>query len=410
MPKKILTDVCPIKLSETYRNIYELQYKLEINDEYLLATSENTSETNDRCENLQVLLRASHVARDNLITWSLKQHIVELQVMVSLLTAKIKLIEYKLNLCDGLDLHQACSLSLVNFCNILAELAHVKRNLSPTDKKTMHKVSVETNVPVWLSHYRNQICHVPSESPCISILVPLVVKSLDYMKESFWSRTIQQESFDEIKFKKLLSLISSLTEITIMNRQLRFRKLVEQSKRNIKKSELKLKQYSKACVALRKLIMRYPSQSTAELVEFIIQSECDDKSKNHALLLEQIIYARCFDLFLFKILTLVETNPHDTKALSWLQLLITLISLRKNENLRATLRKLELSASRKIKSYTDLSPIKCCHIVYRLINIDSPATRRLVVMMRHKILPILGKSRTLLLMKATRVMGFSKID
>lgn len=382
MPNKILTDVCPIKLDKTYTNVYKIQHELGILDEYLLNTSKDKSEVDERRKSTQELLAASYLARDNLIVWSLKKNVIELQVMVSLMTAKIKIIEYKLGLCHGLDLHQACSLALVNFCNILAELANVKRNLSPGEKKTLHKVSAETKVPVWLSHYRNQICHVPSESPCISILVPLVLKSLDYMGESFWSRIIEQESdiFDATQFQKLLLLISSFRKKTLMKNVL------------------------KASLALRKLIMRYPVESIEKITEYLINFNCEDKSKNNSLVLEQVIFARRFELLLLKVLSFVEANHRDTNALSWLKLLIKLVSYRKNERIRDTLRKIELKQSEKIKNYTDISPIKCCHIVHRLIKIDSASMRRLVIMMRYKILPILGREKTLLLIKMTKVV------
>lgn len=401
-----LSHVCPFKLSETYHTLYEQQQKLGISDEYLLSTSRGATENGDHCKSLEILLESSRKTRDNLITWYLKQTLVELNVTISLLTAKIKFIEYKLGLCDGLDLHQACSLSLVNFCNILADLTVV--NKSPPERKTMHKISAEANVPVWLSHYRNQICHVPSESPCIAILVPLVVKSLNYMQQSFWTKVLEYDTFDERKFKKLMTYVANLIYVTSMNKRLRLKKGTDLGKKRQKAVEHNIIKYSKVCLSLRRVLLQNPQRGTDILTSFMTSFDNQDKTKNLALLLEQVIFARCFERFVLKIVSLVEQNPADKKTLAWLRLVIELISMRKKFQLKETLRKMELSASVQIIKYTDIPPIKCCQIAYRLMKMDSPIVRKLVIKMRHRLLPVLGKQRTILLVKLTRINGCGK--
>lgn len=405
--KTRLPHICPFKLQDTHHAIYELQNKLGISDEYLLSTSRGTSEDRECRESLSHLLEASQRARDSLITWYLKQTLVQLNVTISLLTAKIKFIEYKLDLCDGIDLHQACSLSLVNFCNILSELTVL--NVDPADRKTMHKISVEANVPVWLSHYRNQICHVPSESPCISILVPLVVKSLNYMRDSFWSKVLERDNFDQQYFKKLVNYVASLTHVISINKRLRLKKDAELGKKNRIKAEKSLTKYSKACLLLRKQLIQNPERGLDILVSSLVSNEPEQRNSNSALLIEQVIYARCFEQLVFKMVALAKQNLDNGKVLSWLCLIITLISLRKRMKLRETLRKLELSASVKIIRYTDVPPIKCCHIAYRLMKIDTPLARRLVIKMRYKLAPLLGKQKTLMLIKLTKLSG-SRIE
>lgn len=396
-----LANICPFRLNETYKTLYELQETLGINDDYLLNTSRKTIEDEENQWRLEKLLYSLRVARDNLITWYLKENLVELNVTISLLTAKIKFIEYKLELCDGLDLHQACSLSLVNFCSILADMTVL--NVERQRRKTMHKISVEANIPIWLSHYRNQICHVPSESPCISILVPLIIKSLKYMQESFWSKVIKYESFDSEKFTKLLVYIMKLVHVTSMNRRLRMKERAQMiTKKRQRVEEQKLRRYSITCLNFKKLLVQNSNLAMEILARSVTAFSYHDKSKNFALLIEQVIFAQRFEQFVFKIVSLAEENPEDKNITSWLCQMITLVGLRKKLKLKETLRKMELSASKKMVKYTEISPIKCCHMAYRLANLESQIAKKLVIRLRYKLVPILGKRRTVLLMKLTR--------
>lgn len=396
-----LANICPFKLNETYHTLYELQQKLGFTDEYLLSTVRDPNQDALQLENLRKLLDESKITRDNLITWHLKQTLVQLNVTISLLTAKIKFIEYKLGLCEGLDLHQACSLSLVNFCNILADMTIL--NVKPEDRKTMHKVSKEVDVPIWLSHYRNQICHVPSESPCISILVPLVVKSLTYMKDSFWSKILEREIFDAQGCKKLIVRISSYTTITSINEQKTPKRGVGLGKKRLKLAQIDAIRSLKSCARLRRLLMQNPSQVVDIILNFVTQYSIKDSSRNCALIVEQVILAKCFDKFVSGLLAMSEERSNDKIVLSWLQRIIGLISFRKKENIQKELKKMKLHVSIKMIKLIDIPPIKCSHIAYRLIKLDHIIVKKLIVRLRHKLLPILGKKRTLLLIELTNI-------
>ena len=379
------------KLSETYNSIYKLQHKLELPDEYLLNTTRCSPANESNRANLVELLESSKVARDNLITWYLKQPIVELNVTISLLTAKIKFIEYKLGICDGLDLHQACSISLVDFCNILADMTIV--NVGPSERKTMKQVSAEAGVPVWLSHYRNQICHVPSESPCISVLVPLVAKSLDYMQEAFWSRVLEQESFDEQKLKKYLNYVSKLTYVTTINKRLQLKRDAGLSKRRLGAAERNLSKYSKACHALRRMMAHNPRQSLDLVTRFLCRTSFKDRSINRSLLLEQILLSKQFENFVFKLATLAIGSPLDLKIKSWLLEMVALISRREQRVLNTALKVLELNNSEHMKALADVSPLKCCQLAFLVSKIEAKYPRKLLKILQPKLVPILGEER-----------------
>lgn len=392
--------ICPFRLNETYDTLYELQQRLGISDEYLMTTTKDVGLDAEHLESLGKLLDASKKTRDNLITWHLKQTLVQLTVTISLLTAKIKFIEYKLGLCEGLDLHQACSLSLVNFCNILADMTVL--NVAPEDRKTMHKISKEVDIPIWLSHYRNQICHVPSESPCISILVPLVIKSLTYMKDSFWSKVLARDTFNSQRCKRLILSISSYTNFTSINQRMELKKGIELGKKRVKQAKLDLVEGTKACASLRKLLVKNPDQVLEILVNFIVKYKPNDESKNCALLIEQVILRRCFERFVYRLLNLAEQTG-DKTTLSWLQRAITLMSLRKKPQIKKTLATMNMNISVKMIRFTEIPALKCCQIAFRLLKLESPTVGKLIVRMRHKLLPILGKKRTLLLIRLTRM-------
>lgn len=397
-----LTDICPFKLSETYDTLYELQQRLDISDDYLLSTIRDEVEDLRHHERLCNLLDASRTTRENLITWHMKQSLVELNVTISLLTAKIKFIEFKLGKCEGLDLHQACSLSLVNFCNILADMTVL--NVEPSKRKTMHMISNQVDIPIWLSHYRNQICHVPSESPCISILVPLVVKSLDYMKDSFWSKVLERETFDGQKCKDLVRKLSRLTTIQSCNQnRMKLKKGIELSKRQLKLAKNNLSGAMKGCSKLRKLLTKNPQQVIEVMLTFMVAYQPKDESKNFALLLEQVIYTQCFERFVYKLLALAEERPGEKIIFSWLRRMITLIGSRRRETVRQTLRKMSLFVSAKTVRLTNITSIKCCQIAYRLSRLDNPKVNVLILRMRDKLTPVLGEERTNLLLELTKI-------
>lgn len=406
--RKNLAHICPYRLNQTYHTLYERQHKLGISDEFLHSTVKLTSQEAHLRPSLLELLQASREARDDIITWYLKQTLVELNVTVSLLTAKIKFIEYKLGLCDGLDLHQACSLSLVDFCNILSDLTVV--NTSPAARKKMHTVSAEANMPVWLSHYRNQICHVPSEGPCIAILVPLVQKSLQYMKDTFWSKVVEHETFDEKRFKKFMSYVSKLTHITCANKRLQLKNDAELGKRRLKIANENLVKYSRVCVIFRRHLIQNPQPALDATARFVVSSgKFDDKTRNNALLLAQLSYAKCFERFLFKLISMAEQNPRDENTTSWLKTLIRLISAKNRSTLKENLTKLDIMAH-DLAKFIDVSPIKCCRIAYRLMRLEGPVFRGLFIGMRHKLLPILGKERVQTLVRMTSIVAHQESE
>ena len=403
--KNNLSHIRPYKLNEIYYAIYDAQQKFGITDEYLLSTVRFSQQDVDHREDLIKLLDLLKKARDDLITWYLKQTLVELNVTISLVTAQIKIIQYKLGQCDGLDLHQACSLSLVDFCNILSELTVI--NVSPSERKTMHMVSEERNIPFWLSHYRNQICHVPSESPSISILVPLVQKSLNYMKESFWIKVIKHETFDEDKFKKIVAYVAKLTHVHYINKHLHIRKDTELGRKRMKFAEMSLEKYKKVCVAFRRSLLHSPEQAVDILTRFMVSAKYDEQSRNHSLLIVQLIYSKCFERFVFKLISLAEAKPCDKKIISWLNKIICLISSPKQEQLVDNLTEMGINAKEVIK-YVDIAPIKCCRIAYRLMQLEGPAFKRCLLRMRHKLRPILGKEKALLLIRMTQITGLDR--
>lgn len=399
---KNLSHICLNKLGETYHILYEKQYKLGISDEYLLSTTRSTPEDDVARSDLVELLRASKIARDNILTWYLQQTLVELNVTISLLTAKIKFIEYKLGLCDGLDLHQACSLSLVDFCNILADLTVIRT--SPSQRKTFHKISAEVNIPVWLSHYRNQICHVPSEAPCIAILVPLVQKSLQYMRDSFWSKILERETFDEKRFKKVMLYVSRLTQISSTGKEgLQLNKNINSGERKL--ANKNLNKYSKVCLMLRRSLTQNPQGALDLLTRFMISSKFGDESRNNVLLLVQLIYAKRFEQFVFKMITFIEQNPSDEKIISWLKPVIALIGSKDEQHLRENLSKMGFVAGNGMGKFVDLPPIKCCQIAYRLMKLDGGVFRALLAKLRYKLLPVLGKKRVMTLIRMTAIIG-----
>lgn len=402
-----LSQICPYRLNETYHSLFEKQQLLGISDEYLLRTVRFTPEDEEHKESLKTLLELLKRARDNVITWYLKQTLSDLNVTVSLVTAKIKLIEYKLGFIDGLDLHQASSIALVDFSNIISDLTVI--NTSPVKRKTMHKVTAETNIPAWLIHYRNLICHVPSEGPHISILIPLVQKSLDYMKDSFWSKVLQHETFDERKFRRLVLYLVKLTHVENICKYLHPKRDNEvEPNRNSKSAQVKLKKHKIICTAFRRALFQSAPRALDILARTLVENKFDSKSRQYSLLLVQLTVAKCFERFLFKLLALAEESPRDKKVISWLIAIIRLVGCAKRQDLSEELLNHGINAQ-GIVQYFEVAPIKCCRIAYRLVKLDGVAYKRLLIRLRHKLLPILGKQRTLLLIKMTRISGYGRV-
>lgn len=407
LQKRTLSNICSYKLNETYDTLYELQQRLGISDEYLLNTSRNLNKnlddtddntTHDIC--LQELLDTSKVARDNLTTWYYKSNLVELNVTISLLSAKIKFMEYKFGLCEGLDLHQACSLSLIDFCNILSE--KTVHTASPGESKTMHEVSKEVEVPIWLSQYRNQICHVPSESPCIAILVPLVVKSLEFMRDSFWAQVLHQESFDANRCVRLVKIISRFTHITSKNQHKELRKDIVLSKNRLKSSKKHLVTCEKACLILKKQLLKNPDPVIELIIDFISQYLPKSEERNCGLLLEQVILAHCFERFVFKLINRARDSS-DNNIMVWLRRVILLASWKTSRDLRLRLTNLEMNPSTKLKRSTKIPPLKCCHIAYQLMEIDHRYIQNMLPSLRFKLSKVIGKDRALLLIDLTKI-------
>lgn len=402
MPIKTnLMTVSTYKLSETYDTLYELQQRLGIDDEYLLSTSRNLSNDTHHVEALRKLLEASKLTRDNLITWYLKQTLVELNVTTSLLNAKIKFIEYKLGLCDGLDLHQSCSLSLVDFCNILADLTVF--NVTPANRKSMHKVSKELDIPVWLSHYRNQICHIPSESPCISILVPLVAKSLNYMKDHFWSKLIERDQFDARRCRKIVEIIASFTNLISVENRLVVRPEESISKTRLRKGRRDLIRSQKACAALRKLFLQNPEQTMVVVIDFMTRHSPKTTNKNCSLLFEQVVLAKLFELFVNKFLNIARAQQSSKRIISWIKYSAFLVFFRKPAKLKRIFEKLKLDYSNKMKALTHVSDVKCSHIFLKLICIDDPSINKMVLQIRDRLYKILGRERTMLFVSLSKI-------
>lgn len=384
---------------EIYYTLYVKQHELGLTDEVVLSTNRIDPSDEFTNQNLKVLLEAYKGARDNLIIWYYKQTIMELNVMISLLTAKIKLLEYKLYQCDGLDLHQALSLSLVNFCNILEDMTVV--NVDPTEKKTMHKVSAEANIPIWLSHYRNQICHVPSERPSISILTPLIFRSLDYMEESFWSKVRHHESWAE-RFEKAV-----VTILKVAPAKQRTEPRDKKRQRTSNQRDHIHDECKEQLNLLKKILIKIPDQAIDILAKHLIGFEANDLPANCVVLLENIIITKCFERFTMKVIRWVEKDPSNTRALGWLQVLIELISFRGRAEIKNTVEKIGLDLTVPAIRQTEVSPLKCCHIAFKLSQIDSPTVRAMIISLRRRLLPILGKQKTLALIKLNRIGGLS---
>lgn len=400
LPKKSLSNICSYKLNETYDTLYELQHRLAISDEYLLNTSRDPNQIADgQLENLRKLLEASKTTRENLITWYYKNTLVELNVTISLLTAKIKFMEYKFGLCDGLDLHQACSLSLIDFCNILADKTmhtHVSNR-----RKTMHDVSNEVNVPIWLSAYRNQICHVPSESPCIAILVPLVVKSLEYLRDSFWAEVLEQETLDSDHCLKLIKKISSLTNLSSRNQHLELRKGLNLGRKSLQLAMGDTIRGKKTCLALRRQLSKNPDPVISLIIQFISRYEPGSKTKHCGLLIEQVILANCFERFAQKLVK-VALERADGTVILWLERVLFIACWDREHRLtvlKKGLNMMDINLSVKIMRRTMIPPLKCCHMVYCLIKLDHPIVCKIVKRFRHKLNSILGSKRTQVLIR-----------
>lgn len=395
-----LAHICPYKLHESYEILFDLQNQLGINDEYLLSIFREAEQDTNK-ESLQTLLKAWESTRDNLITWYLKQTLVELNVTISLLTAKMKFVEYKLGACNGLDVHQACSLSLVNFCNILADMTIL--NTKPSERKTMHMISKEVDLPAWLNHYRNQICHVPSESPCIAILMPLVIKALEYMRDSFWSKILENDSFDIERCRVLINTIATNTSVTSINQSLTFKKDLKLGKKRMRAAKLSLDQSAKAIKSLRRLCKKNPAQVTDMIANYVVIHSPNDSSKNFALLLEQVILARSLERLIFRVLETVGERTNDKKALLWLSRLIEVICATDKENLKRALNNLSLNISVKMINLTFVPSLKCCQIAYKMTKIDNEVVRKLITRMRYRLKPMLGAKRTRLFIELTKI-------
>lgn len=402
MPIKTkLLNVCSFKLNETYDTLYELQERLGIDEEYLLNTSRNLDDDKEHVAALNEFLDALKVTRDNLVTWYLKQTLKELNVTLSLLNAKIKLIEYKLGQCDGLDLHQACSLSLVDFCNILADLTVL--NVDPAHRKTMHRVSREVDIPVWLSHYRNQICHIPSESPCISILVPLVMKSLGYMKDHFWSKLVKLDNFDARRCKRIVSMVASFTNLKSVDGHMALKFENSLSKTKLKRGRQDLVRGRKACAALRKLLVQNPEQTLDVVIDFMNHHSLKTSYQNCSLLFEQVVLAGRFERLVIKLLNLAIEQPASKKIVSWIRSSAYLIFFRRPEKLKRAFARMNLHPSTKMKTLTDLPDVKCCHIFLKMIRLDDPMIDKIVLQTRERLVRILGRKRTMLFVNLTRI-------
>lgn len=398
--KTRLIDINSSKLSEIYDTLYGLQQRLGIDEERMLNISRDLND-DEHVVALNKLLEALIVTRDNLITWYLRQTRVELNVTVSLITAKIKLIQYKLNQCDGLDLHQACSLSLVDFSNILASRTIL--NVKPSDRKTLHQVSKEVGIPIWLSHYRNQICHIPSESPRISILVPLVAKSLNYMKDYFWSRLIERDNFDVQRCSKIVKMIASFTNIKSKDNHMVLRSEKSLSKTKLKQGKKDLVKGQKACFALRRILLLNPEQTLDIVIDFMTKHTLRRTDKNCSLLFEQVIIAKKFERFVIKLLNLAEEQPSNKKIISWIKNSTFLIFFRKPAKLEQMFSKLNLNPSKKMKSLTNIPDVKCCHIFLRLIRLDNPLIDKIVLLIRNRLCKILGPERTMLFVELNEI-------
>lgn len=398
--KTRLIDINSSKLSEIYDTLYGLQQRLGINEERMLNISKDSND-DEHVVALNKLLEALKVTRDDLITWYLRQTRVELNVTVSLITAKIKLIQYKLDQCDGLDLHQACSLSLVDFCNILA--GRTILNVKPADRKTLHQVSKEVGIPIWLSHYRNQICHIPSESPRVSILVPLVAKSLIYMKDYFWSKLIERDNFDVQRCSKIVKMIASFTNLKSKDNHMVLKSEKSLSKTKLKKGKKDLVKSQKACAALRRLLSLNQEQTLDIVIDFMTRHTLRGTDRNCSLLFEQIIMAKCFERFVIKFLNLAEEHPSNKKIISWIKNSVFLIFFRKPDKLERLFGKMNLNFSSKMKSLTYIPDVKCCHIFLRLIKLDDPLIDKIVLLIRNRLCRILGPERAKLFVKLSEI-------
>lgn len=386
------------QLSETYDAIYELQYKLNINDDYLLSTSKNKDLDAQYEASLLKLLEASSLARDRVITWYLKHTLVELSVTISLLTAKIKFIEYKLGRCGGLDLHQACSLALVNFCNILADMTVL--NVKPTERKTMHTISREAGLPIWLSHYRNQICHVPSESPCIAILVPLVVKSLCYIRDSFWNKVIKTEIFDAVRFKAVVDYLTRHSKNDFDLLKDRDTKL---SKKKQKLLLLKKRKYSKARIYLRRYLILNPESALDLAIDHLLQNRPQKgQTRNYGALIEQIIQANCLERLIYDLMKRLDENSHPNASI-WLKALVFLISFADHKSSRKAMARFNIDYSPKTQRLINLAPLKICQIAFKLTQVESTKVSKMVSMLQAKLMPALGASKFKTLMAITKI-------
>lgn len=390
---RTLALIDPVEISSTYDTLYELQHKLGINDEYLLSTVREEQLDSEYRLSLTKLLDASRKARDKIIVWHLKHSILEFSVTISLLTAKIKFIEYKLGQSEGLDLHQACSLALVNFCNILSDMTVL--NVKPADRKTMHKISREVDIPIWLSHYRNQICHVPSESPCISILVPLVVKSLSYIRDAFWNKTLKTDVFDAIRFQAVANYIT---------KHGRREKLDDDASRRKKKLvALREKKYKKACNYMRRFLQQNPSSALQLVASHILTKGLSKKDKGTCgPLLELVIAARCLERLIYCIVEVIRASP-KRESLIKLGQLIVLISETDSRKRKRLLNRLDIEQNPRIQLFSDLPPLKCCQIAFQLTSIDHHIVNKFLVIMKQKLIQAVGPGRYKLLLRLTRI-------
>jgi len=225
------------------------------------------------------------------------------------------------------------------------------------------------------------------------------------MRESFWSKVLENESFDAQRFKKYVNYIAKLTYVTSLNKRLHIKKGVEMSKKGRELAETNLVKYSRICLTMRRMIVQNPKQSIEFLAQFISSRKFDNKTRNSALLLEQIIFAKQFESFVFQLLSLFEKNQSSSLKFSWLRQIIQLIGTRRTSQLKENLKLMELSSSPQMKKLTKIPSVKCCQIAYRLAQMEQPRARKLLMNMKRRLVGVLGTQKTSLLVEMTKLLG-----
>lgn len=412
-----------LELQSVYEVLFNLQanfglnerFRNKINGDVLSKSVELTNSGNDTNYNnalLEELSKSLLWARDKIITWNVRKSIKELDTTIAMLSAKIKLIQYILGQCDGVELHQVCSLALVYFSNVLEDSVIYNKDKN-SGRKTLRDISKTAQLPVWLSHYRNRICHESTMGPCSSILYVLVDKSMKYMERVYWSPILELKTFNANECHNSINFIANDNrgppEKVYKKGKDKKAKAVELDQKVMTRYVVWCGQQSRKSHEhnLRTNLRLHKNETIQVLVEFLERDSVrNNKRKNVSALFRMIFLSDSVNVLIDQLISKVEAKQNKRRSLNWLSKIIGAACLEKIENRRKAYVKLGMTKYDMdvIKHIKNLSPLQCSRIAYRLVQLRLPIVRRLLMKMRRRLVRALGVEKTQLLVQMTRMV------